>query len=188
MRSIALVLAVASSTARAEPTTEDGCALARSGIVIEHDRARAWNIGWGIGLGAAAVAQVVAAPLIGNREQRDTLYVGAAESAIGAASSLVLPLSIEPAATDCRDFASEMAPAARRERDAFYLNHIGGLVVNLAGALVLAHYTTVDNAALAFGVGYAVALVRTYTAPRWAWHATVTFDRTHASVGVAASF
>ncbi|HEY1814668.1 MAG TPA: hypothetical protein VGG74_20095 [Kofleriaceae bacterium] len=191
MRPIALVIAVlvvAARPARAEPTTEDGCALARELLARDHDRAWRWNVGWGIGLAAAGIAQAIAAPLIGNRSERDTLYVGAIESGIGAASSLVLPLVVDPADEACADFSSAIAEAARRERNAFYLNHIGGLVVNLAGAAVLAHYTSLSNAALAFGVGYAVALVRTYTAPRSAWHATFTVGRKLASIGVATSF
>ena len=179
MRSIVLV-ALAASVAHAEP---DDALCAR--LRREHDRAWRWNLGWGVGLGVAAIAQATAAPLIGDREQRDTLYVGAVESAIGAASSVVTPLSIDPT---CTDAAAAIADAGRRERNAFYLNHVGGLVVNLAGAIVLAHYTTVGNGALAFAVGYSIALVRTYTAPRWAWHPDIAIDRKTATIGVATSF
>ena len=176
-----IVIACAASAAHGEPL----CAR----LHREHDRARAWNIGWGIGLGVAAIAQAGAAPLLGNRDQRDTLIVGAVESAIGAASSIVTPLSLREPDLVCSDADAVLADAGRRERGAFYLNHIGGLVVNLGGALVLAHYTNVSNAAVAFAVGYAVSLARTYTAPRWAWHPTIMLDHPHAVViGVAASF
>jgi hypothetical protein len=177
MRSIVLV-ALAASLAHAGPN-DALCARLRR----EHDRAWRWNAGWGIGLGVAAIAQAGVAPLIGDREQRDTLYVGAVESAIGAASSVVTPLSIDATCTD-----AGLVDAGRRERNAFYLNHIGGLLVNLAGAIVLAHYTTIGNGALAFGVGYSIALVRTYTAPRWAWHPDIAIDRKTATIGVATSF
>jgi hypothetical protein len=151
-------------------------------LAREHDRAVRWNVAWGIGLGAAAIVQAGAAPLIGNREQRDTLIVGAAESAIGAAASLVTPLRVS---ANCAD----LADAGRRERAAFYLDHVGGLVVNLGGALVLAHYTTTGNAALAFAIGYSVALVRTYTMPRWAWHPIIALDpKPVVGVGVSTRF
>jgi hypothetical protein len=120
--------------------------------------------------------------LIGNREQRDTLYVGAAESAIGAAASVVTPLRVSASCADLED-------AWRRERGAFYLDHVGGIVVNLGGALVLAHYTTTANAALAFAIGYSVALVRTYTMPRWAWHPIIALDpKPVVCVGVSTRF
>jgi hypothetical protein len=184
MRSIVLV-ALATSVAHAGDN-DALCARLRQ----EHDRARTWNIGWGVGLGVAAVAQAGVAPLLGNHEERDTLYVGAVESAIGAASSLVTPLSVDAPDPLCRDVDDDtLARAGRRERNAFYLNHVGGLLVNLGGALILAHYTTTGNAALAFGVGYAVSLVRTYTAPRWAWHPTIAaFHPQSVLIGVATSF
>jgi hypothetical protein len=179
-----VVIVCAASAAHADPPFAVCARLRR-----EHDRARAWNIGWGIGLGVAAIAQAGAAPLFGNRDERDTLIVGAVESGIGAASSVVTPLSLREPDLVCSDPEDVLADDGRRERGTFYLNHIGGLVVNLGGALVLAHYTNASNAAVAFAVGYAVSLVRTYTAPRWAWHPTVTLDQRHSVlVGVAASF
>jgi hypothetical protein len=163
MRLAVVALLLVANAAQAQ--ANDVCArLAR-----EHDRAVRWNVAWGIGLGAAAIVQAGAAPLISNREQRDTLIVGAAESAIGAAASLVTPLRVSASCADLDD-------AGHRERVAFYLDHIGGIVVNGGGALVLAHYTTTANAALAFAIGYSVALVRTYTMPRWAWHPIIALD------------
>ncbi len=172
---IAAVLLVAHG---ARARADDVCArLAR-----EHDRAVRWNVAWGIGLGAAALVQAGAAPLIDNREQRDTLIVGAAESAIGAAASLVTPLRVSAS-------CAALVDAGRRARGAFYLDHVGGIVVNLGGALVLAHYTTTANAAIAFAIGYSVALVRTYTMPRWAWHPIIALDpKPVVGVGVSTRF
>ncbi|HEX4454995.1 MAG TPA: hypothetical protein VH143_29245 [Kofleriaceae bacterium] len=167
---------------------DDRCDALRVRLAREHDRAFRWNLAWGVGLGAAALVQAGAAPLIGNREQRDTLYVGAVESAIGAGASLVTPLRVT-AATTCADLDAALVDAGHRERGAFYLDHVGGIVVNLGGALVLAHYTTTANAAIAFAIGYSIALVRTYTMPRWAWHPILALDpKPTVGVGVSARF
>jgi hypothetical protein len=188
MRSAA-IWAVFAMTIQPPMARADDCEQLRQRLVLEHDRAVHWNVGWGLGLGGLAVAQAFAAPLIGDRIERDTLYVGAVSSAIGALSSVVTPLRVrapEPGAT-CTELQQDVIAAGDAERAAFYLNHVGGLVLNTGAGLVLAHYTDAKTGAVAFAVGYAVSLVRTYTAPRWAWHPTITIGP-NAGVGIAGTF
>jgi hypothetical protein len=183
---LATAVAVAAIAAAYDARADPDCVELRRRIAHEHERAARWNEAWGIGLGVVAVAQAAAAPFVGDHVERDTLYAGAIDSAIGAAASLVTPLRVDasdPSAT-CTELQAAVVVAGRRERGTFYLNHVGGLLLNLGSALVLSHYTGAKNAALAFAVGYSVALARTYTMPRWAWHPTITLDPKPA-VGIA---
>lgn len=169
----------------------DGCGPLRQRLTREHDRAARWTLGWGLGLGGLAVAQGVAAPFVDDRVQRDTLYVGAVNAAIGAASSLVFPLRIDatPDGASCAEVEQAVIAGGTIERSAFYLDHLGGFAVNVGAAVVLAYYTDVKTAALSFAAGYAIALVRTYTSPRWAWHPTIMVaPASTVGAGVAATF
>jgi len=170
--------------ARAEGP-DDRCEQLRRRLELEHDRATRWRYTWAIVFGAGALGQAIAAPLVNDHVQRDTLYVGAVNSAIGAAASLS-DLRVEVGAT-CGELQHNLVDAGRNERKAFYLNHAGGLVINLAAALVLAHYTDAKNAAVSFAAGYAFSLARIYTMPRWAWHPTITLGPSP-GVGIAAAF
>lgn len=171
---------------------------------LEHDahRAAIWRYGWAIGFGAGAIAQAALVPAFSDRRERGTLWVGAAKSAIGAVSRLAIPLRVPvpPATADaCADVAAlhaAIATAGQNERVAFWLNHVGGLLVNLAGVVVLARYTDRETALLSFAIGYPVGLAGTYTVPRDAWHAwrdtaTITVAPTTtggATVGIAVAW
>lgn len=148
----ALWLVLLSTTAHAAPCEEA-------------HRFATWRWGWAIGYGGLAGAQLALAATrvnpIGPYDDRfrDTLYVGAAESGLGSIAMVLTP-----------GLTCDVAKDAAAERTLFFAGHAGNLVVNAAGALILAHYATWSDAALAFAIGYPIGLVNTYTMPRRSWH------------------
>ena len=73
----------------------------------------------------------------------------------------------------CADLAllhRELARIGKKERGAFWTNHLGGIVLNVAGGFIVYHYAGGGQAALSVSGGMAVGLVSTYTMPRNAWH------------------
>ncbi len=158
----------------------DPAAVAKQRSDLEHEshRLQVWRYAWAIGFGAGAIAQGALAEVIDDHDQRAGLWVGAIKSSIGALSRLVLPVRVTVPAVDpdvCVDGAhlrAALDDARRAERAGFWLNHIGGFLVNAAGTVVLAHYASWKVGLLSFAVGYPIGLASTYTMPRWAWHAT----------------
>ena len=166
-------------TARADCATE--AAELRHQLAIESHRAHRWNGSWGVAFAAASIGQLaLAVGNVGNTDQHEAFYVGAAKAGLGAASHLVVPLAIDvPAAVDdpCADrtaLEGALAVAKKKERSIFYLGHFGALAVNLAGVIVLAERRSLLVGLESFAVGYPVGLLSIYTAPRAAWHLTVT--------------
>jgi hypothetical protein len=180
---IAVAIAIASRAAVADPVCEQDAAALRAQLEGESARAWRWNTGWGVGFGAVAVGQVALAAARWNPfgpfddDYKYTLYTGAGKAAIGALARLVIPLRVEvpaPAADACDDARAlrrVLEHAAKQERALFWTSHLGGLVVNLGGAAILAHETSWGVAAIAFAIGYPVGLASTYTMPRGSWHA-----------------
>lgn len=148
---------------------------------LEHESARAdhWVLAWRIVYSAAAVGQfAVAASGAAGRDNTRALWVGGAESSIAALGLWFAPLEIDvpPEAGDaCADRTALRAAAeraAREERRGFWLSHIGGLAVNVAGALVVSELTSWKSGVLSFATGYPVGLLQNYTMPRASWHRT----------------
>lgn len=177
--SLAFVLAI--GTARAEPCEQEAAAL-REHLVVERHRTKRWNTAWAIVFGAATVAQVgfIAAevnPTGGayTTDTKETLYVGAAKSFLGVSSKIVMPLRVTvPSATGdaCTDAAAlrlALADAGRREARSFWLTHLGGLAVNLAGATVLTVRRSFAVGATSFALSFAVPPLSAYTQPRRSW-------------------
>ncbi len=172
-------LVTASPPARA--TCEAEAADLRVHLRAERDSAFWWNTGWAIAFGVAAAGQLTVALLEltpggeFDRDNADTLYVGAAKATIGLASRLVLPLTIPvPVKLDdpCRDLASlrdALTLAGTRERRSFWLTHLGGTALNLAGAILLGYRRSFEIGALSFAIGYPVGLANAYTQPRRSW-------------------
>jgi hypothetical protein len=154
-------------------------AAIRAHLADEAARGHRWDLGWGIGLGGAAAGEL-GLGLSGafDRDQTQSFYVGAAEATIGSLGHFVLPLKIEvpaPVADACADLAAlhtAMATTAHHERQAFWINHVGALVLNGSGAALLHARTNWTTAARSFALGYTVGLIVIYTQPRGTWHAT----------------
>jgi hypothetical protein len=167
--------------ARADSCEQDVTALRAHATDAAH-RIHRWNLTWQIAFGAAAAGQLGLALTEQNplgpfdRDYQETLYVGAAKATLAVTARLVLPLRItSPAPTGdaCRDRAAlqrAIADAGRRERNLFWMTHIGGLAVNAAGAIVLGERRSWSVGAVSFAIGYPVGLLSLYTMPRSSWH------------------
>ena len=132
----------------------------------EAARAHAWNVDWGLIFFGVTVVQAAGALTPVGDKQRDTLIVGAAKSGIGALSHAILPIKIDKLG-ECR---RALAAAGKLERNLFFLNHLGGLAVNIGGAVVLGHLHSWKDGLLSFAIGWPVGLLHAYTLPRGAWH------------------
>lgn len=190
---IAVVLGVVPTRARAgAPAVPPSPAAARCAVedaslraYIDDQAARTqrWNVAWGIGFAVGASAEYAMllsewSPLgEWNADVRAGTLAGAIKASVGVASKLVTPLKAfraPPATGDaCADLAAAEATlraTAVRQRRAFYLNHIGGLAVNLAGVLALGLWAdSWRQAAMSFAIGAPIGLLSTYTMPRGAW-------------------
>lgn len=178
-----MLVAVAASpaTARAERCADEATQL-RAHLVEEKRRAFRWNYGWAIAFGAAAVGQLTLAvtetkPLgTFDRDYEETLYVGAAKATIGVLARVVLPLHVDvpaAAADPCVDVVALRAAleeAGRRERRSFWLTHLGGTALNLAGAALLTYRRSFKVGAISFAISYPVGPANAYTQPRRSWH------------------
>ena len=100
----------------------------------------------------------------------------AERAGIAALSRIVLPLRIGVPAhaadvcTDVESLRKAVRAAAKKERNTFYLNHIGGLLLHGAGAAILWNTDGAKVALLNVALGYPVGLLSNYLAPRNSWH------------------
>ncbi|MBA3820024.1 MAG: hypothetical protein H0X17_14105 [Deltaproteobacteria bacterium] len=179
---VTLVISVALATSAHAETCEEEAVALRSHLETEAGRAWRWNYIWAALFGAAAVGQLAFAvaetdPLGGEFDQdtKETLYVGASKATIGVAARVILPLRIPvPAATG--DLCSQvpalreaLAEAGRRERRSFWLTHLGGTALNLAGAAILTYRRSLRVGAISFAISYPVGPASAYTQPRRSW-------------------
>ena len=148
----------------------------------ESQRAKRWNTIWAVLFGAAVVGQAAFAlaeidPTGGDFDDdaRDTLWVGTGKATLAVASKVVLPLRIPvPARTPnaCEDVSvlrKALAEAARREKRSFWLTHLGGTAVNLAGLTILTVRRSLKVGAISFAISYPVGPASAYTQPRRSW-------------------
>lgn len=188
-------------TAGAGPC-DDASAL-RADLEHESVRAQHWTLAWRITYTTLAAAELgVAASGALGHDNAEAAVVGGVKSALGALGQWFAPLRIEvpaPTGDACADRAALRAAAERTahdERQAFWVSHLGGLAVNLAGAVVLAQQVSWQSGALSFATGYPLGLLATYTMPRasWGrvreatWTASVVVGRDHRALVVAGSF
>jgi hypothetical protein len=174
---IMLVVVAFARAAIAEPC-DDASAL-REDLQRESMRADRWNLAWRIVFTASAAGELaVAASGAVDRDNTQGLWVGGAKSSLAAISHWLSPLRIDvpPSPGDaCADRTALRAVAeraARDERRAFWLSHLGGLAVNAAGTLVLAERVSWTSGLLSFATGYPVGLLSIYTMPRASWGRT----------------
>jgi hypothetical protein len=176
---IVAVLCASSALAAASPCDDEAAEL-HAHLERAHRNARRWDTAWAIGLAGAASVQLALAftetsPL-GEYDQdfEETLYVGATKATLGVGLHLILPLKIRvPDGTTCAELPAlraALAEAGRHERNAFFLNHLGGFAVNLTGAAILASRRSLATGAVSFALGFPVGLAATYTMPRASWH------------------
>lgn len=148
----------------------------RAHLVDESHRASRWNLTWGILFSTAAVGSAVVGYINPLPDLQDAMYVSAGKATIGALGRWVVPLRIDvPDATGdtCADLAllrRALRTAAKRERGNFYLNHLGGILVNGAGAAILWSRRSMSDGLLSVATGYPVGLLSNYMAPRNSWH------------------
>lgn len=192
-RASALIIAVAVSAggAAADPPSPradrtSACvaeaADLRDHLTIEAARMRRWNYAWAVAFGAAAVGQLAlglaeVAPLGEyDRSDQEVLYTGAVKASIGMAARLIVPLKGDvpaPVADACEDVVrlrAALATNGKRERQSFWLTHLGGTALNLAGAVFLTWRHSFEIGALSFAVSFPVGPTSAYTQPRRSWH------------------
>jgi len=164
LRAITIVIALlVARTAAAD------CEAVRTQLARDAARAHGWNLAWGLGFTGASILQAAVAISPVSERVRDGMWVGAAKSTIGALVHAILPLRIREPST-CEEAEAILRKAARDERRLFYLNHFGGLALNTAGALLLAHVQTWREGLISFAIGYPVGVLHAYTLPRGSWH------------------
>jgi hypothetical protein len=150
-----------------------------------------WNALWAMSFTVTAVGSAGYATFSpGNKRDGDTraaLYVTAVKATAGAIAKWVAPLHL-----DAKDFCPDghpgsardrralLAEAAQREQRAVLPGIVGGLLLNSLGLLYLGHERHAwENAWLSFGVGTAVSVVSTLTAPSRAWRLNRRVSRPH---------
>jgi hypothetical protein len=172
---IAIGIVVHARAAAADPCADDARAL-RAELEHEASRVDHWVLAWRIAYTAIAVGEfAVAASGAADHDTTAGLVVGGAKSTLGALGFWTAPLHIKlppPTGDACLDRAM-LRNAAERigadEEASFWTSHIGGLVLNTAGMLVLAGTASWRAGALSFATGYPVGLISTYTQPRTSW-------------------
>jgi hypothetical protein len=182
LRAITIVIALAARTAAAD------CEATRARIAADAARAHDWNLAWGLGFTGATVLQAAIAISPVSDRERDAMVIGAAKSGIGMMVHAILPLRIATP-TSCAEAERILAKAARDERRLFFLNHFGGLALNLAGALILTERRSWRDGLISFAVGWPVGLLHAYSLPRGSWHVVTAMPvEGGAIVGVAGAF
>lgn len=141
-----------------------------------------WQLAWTIAFSAAAAGQFALALTEWNPfgefddTYRDTLLVGGTKATIGVGSRLIFPLRAHvpaPNADRCVELAElrrSITALGKKERQSFWLTHIGGTALNLAGVGVLWYLHSFKTGALSFAISYPVGITSAYTLPRKSWH------------------
>jgi hypothetical protein len=181
LAALALVAVVGASPAQAAPDCAGEADRLRAHLEQARDSAFRWNTTWAILFGTAAVGQVVLAVTetkpFGTFDEatRDTYYVGAGKATLALATRIVTPLRVSvPARSDdrCAELVAlrtSVTAIAKKERQSFWLGHVGGLVLNLAASGFLWHRHSFSDGALSFAMSFPVGLASTYTMPRKSW-------------------
>ncbi|MBA3455886.1 MAG: hypothetical protein H0T42_22505 [Deltaproteobacteria bacterium] len=193
---IVLATVLAASPARAQPDCTADADRLRAHLE-QADRATfRWNTTWAILFGTAAVGQVVLAVTeikpfgTFDAATRDTYYVGATKATLALATRVFTPLRVSipaPSADRCSELIAlraSLSSIANKERQGFWLGHLGGFVLNVAASGLLWHRHSFNDGALSFAMSFPVGLASTYTMPRRSWH-LYRAERASWSVGLA---
>jgi hypothetical protein len=178
-----LVLALATTgVAGADTSCEQEATALHEHLERESERAGRWNTIWAVLFGAAVVGQVGFAiaekdPLGGDYDQdtKETLIVGASKATLAVASKVILPLRIPvpgrttDACADVLALRAALATAAKREKRSFWLTHLGGTAINIAGATILTVRRSFKVGAISFAISYPIGPASAYTQPRRSW-------------------
>ena len=148
----------------------------------EADRAATWNLAWAVAYGVFAAGQVglaVAEYAPGrtwDHAAAAAMYTGAGKATIGMATRLILPLRLPRVAASgdpCVDAAAlrrAHAIAARKERNAFWLQLGGGLALHAAvGTYLVVGEDSWRDAITSFAIGAVASAVTLYTLPKRSW-------------------
>lgn len=152
-------------------------------------RADTWNTIWTATFIIAAVGSASYAALAPRgwieSDPRAGLYVTAGKATVGAVAKLVDPLEIDvkglchdshPASARVRH--ASLINAAQRERHALIISIFGGLAINTVGLLYLGYVRGAwQTAWISFGIGTAVGVASTLTAPIQSWFLDRRLDR-----------
>jgi hypothetical protein len=172
----ALALFLLSRAAYAQPCDPKEAEELRAHLEHEQHRASVWNWSWRIAFTASAVGSFAVGYANPFPSLQDGLYVSAGKAGIAAAARWILPLRVDVPdanADTCADISAlhkALERAAKRERSNFWLNHIGGILVNGAGAVIIAERGSLGQGLLSVAIGYPIGLLSNYTAPRDSWH------------------
>jgi hypothetical protein len=177
---VVIAIAFAPGAARAD-CARDADAL-RAHLTSQAHGVRMWNTLWAIGFGVAAAGQFALAATKTNplgafdRDFEESLYVGGAKATIGFASRVVMPLRVDipgPDADRCHELAqlrASLTKIAKDERQTFWLTHLGGLALNLTGAVILWERRSFTVGAVSFATSFPIGPIGAYTMPRGSWH------------------
>lgn len=170
---LALFLALA-PTAHADPCDPAEVTELHDHLASQSAKANTWNTAWrwiftGAAVGTAVTGAIDPFP---SWEIKYGLYGSAGKATIGALARWFMPLRIRPpaitgdACTDLAAMRKEVTRVARKQRSLFWMGHIGGILVNLGGALYVYYYDGTGKALLSIAIGYPVGVTSNYTMPR----------------------
>jgi|GEM_PF-3061891 len=169
------------------PSPPPSCAVAaieadRAALDRERRAASTWNTAWVITYAAFTGIQIGAALVEfspGNEftdATRDSLYIGAGKAAIGSLSRLILPLRVPQvtrSADPCDDapaLARAHRIAARKQRNAFWLQLGGGAALHLVGGgYLVVHHDAWREAVTSLALGAVISTITLYTEPKTSW-------------------
>ena len=183
MRAIAVVIAVLLAlSARADATCAAEADELRGFLAKEIASADKWDLAWALAFAGVSTAQTAAAvtkfkPGGGfTADDEATLYVGGAKSFIGFGAHTITAIRVKLPAPDpdpCVDVArlrKALAKLGKAERQTFWMTHLGGFAINLAGGAILWHERSFKVGLISVLVSLPVGPFTAYTMPRAAWH------------------
>jgi hypothetical protein len=181
----AFLVVAALATAAPRDANAADCAADADRLRIHLEQAEVstgrWQLAWTLAFTAAAAGQFALALAEWNPfgefddKYRDTLLVGGSKATLGIGSRLLFPLRTHvPAANAdrCVELAAlrkEVTRLGKKERQSFWLTHIGGTALNLAGAGLLWYRHEFKTGAVSFLISWPVGITSAYTLPRKTW-------------------